>query len=63
MTTSELARRGSGGPEGSAPSESEGRLGGLGYLVPFWGVVLVFGAVMLTWSAHVGIPPRDPRGS
>ncbi|WP_460819127.1 phosphatase PAP2 family protein [Nocardioides korecus] len=63
MTTSELTRHGSGDPEGAAPSTGRGRLGGLGYLVPFWSVVVVFGAVMLTWSAHVGIPPRDPRGS
>ena len=63
MTTSELARRGAGDPEGADSSTGRGRLGGLGYLVPVWAVVVVFGAVMLTWSAHVGIPPRDPHGS
>ena len=56
VTTSELSRDRQPAPGDPAP-------GGLGYLVPVWGVVAVFGAVMLFWSHHVGIPPRDPHGS
>lgn len=57
MTTSELSRDRQ--PASGAPAEDSG----LGYLVPVWTVVILFAAVMLFWSHHVGIPPRDPHGS
>ncbi len=57
MTTSELSKNRQ--PASGAPQEDTG----LGYLVPVWTLVIVFGAVMLFWSHHVGIPLRDPHGS
>ncbi len=63
MTTSELSRDRRRRDDGPGAEDVPRGLRDVGYLLPVWVVVVVFGAVMLAWSAHVGIPPRDPHGA
>jgi hypothetical protein len=43
-------------------SESPADLTDLRWVAPVWILVVVFAAVTLAWSRHVGVPLRDPGG-